>query len=61
MSSFSEPDSDEEDDDYEEDGEGDADEGGSDLSMEVDDAMFKFIPEEEREAAKAAYLSLIHI
>ena len=51
--------SDEEDDDgYEEDDEGDADEGGSDLSMEVDDAMFKFIPEEEREAAKAAYLRM---
>ena len=51
--------SDEEDDGgYEEDGEGDADEGGSDLSMEVDDAMFKFIPEEEREAAKAAYLRM---
>ena len=50
---------DEEDDDgYEEDDEGDADEGGSDLSMEVDDAMFKFIPEEEREAAKAAYLRM---
>ena len=50
--------SDEEDDGYEEDDEGDADEGGSDLSMEVDDAMFKFIPEEEREAAKAAYLRM---
>ena len=48
----------EEDDGYEEDDEGDADEGGSDLSMEVDDAMFKFIPEEEREAAKAAYLRM---
>ena len=49
---------DDEDEGYEEDDEGDADEGGSDLSMEVDDAMFNFIPEEEREAAKAAYLRM---
>ena len=28
------------------------------LSMDVDDSMFKFIPEEEREAAKAAYLRM---
>ena len=26
--------------------------------MDVDDSMFKFIPEEEREAAKAAYLRM---
>ncbi|ACO67060.1 predicted protein [Micromonas commoda] len=44
------------DDDEDEDAPGAATTAG--LSMDVDDAMFKFIPEEEREAAKAAYLRM---
>ena len=47
---------DDDEDDEDEDAPGAATTAG--LSMDVDDAMFKFIPEEEREAAKAAYLRM---